>query len=221
MPINVFGSTSESTKNTIDTSSFVRKTYLRTVYNASIIEGNKNVKNCVKITNLAEPISIIEAASKFYVDNKFKDPSITKNSAPVDLTDKKLKNVRFVKVESMPVVGEHLTKNIILIKLICSSVGESSLLILDPDEKLKLDEQPFIILKSTLTSPKAMTEITTASYFDNLSEKDGNSRDMTFVFNDQDNEFDNNNWTKLDKFTVNRNPTLDNELSKGNMLMTQ
>ena len=37
---------------------------------------------------------------------------------------------------------------------------------LDPDEKLKLDEQDSIIPNSTLTSPKTTKEIPTKSYVD-------------------------------------------------------
>ena len=67
------------------------------------------MKNQFRIKNLPDPISIKEAATKKYVDNKFNDPSIIKNTTHVDFNDKNLDNVRFVKVNSMPAVGEHLT----------------------------------------------------------------------------------------------------------------
>ena len=54
------------------------------------------------------------------------------------------------------------------------------------------------------------------SYVDSLHEKSRNRRDLSSVFNDQDNEFDNNKLTKLDSITVNRDPNLDNELSNKN-----
>ena len=47
----------------------------------------------------------------------------------------------------------------------------------------------------------------------NLHELNRNRRDLSSVFNDQDNEFDNNILTNLDSFTVNRNLNLDNELA--------
>ena len=50
-------------------------------------------------------------------------------------------------------------------------------------------------------------------YVDNLHEINRNKRDLSSVFNDQDNEFDNNKLTNLDSVTVNRNPILDNELA--------
>ena len=47
----------------------------------------------------------------------------------------------------------------------------------------------------------------------NLHELNRNRTDLSSVFNDQDNEFDNNKLTNLDSFTVNKNPSSDNELS--------
>ena len=44
----------------------------------------------------------------------------------------------------------------------------SSLLRLDPDEKLNLDEQNFILLNSISTTPKTMIEVPTKNYVDNL-----------------------------------------------------
>ena len=51
------------------------------------------------------------------------------------------------------------------------------------------------------------------SYIDNLHEINRNKRDLSSVFNDQDNEFDNNKLTNLDSVTVNREPCSDNELA--------
>ena len=50
-------------------------------------------------------------------------------------------------------------------------------------------------------------------YVNSLQEINRNRRDLSSVFNDQDNEFDNNKLTNLDSVTVNRNPISDNELS--------
>ena len=50
-----------------------------------------------------------EIPTKFYVDNKYKNASITKNTAHVNFLDKNLDNVSFVKLNSMPAVREHLT----------------------------------------------------------------------------------------------------------------
>ena len=93
------------------------------------------------------------------------------------------------------------------------SVDESSWSRLDPGEKLNLDEQDSIFPNSTLTSPKTIIEMPTKSYVDSLHEINRNRRDLSSVFNDQDNEFNNNKLTSLDSITVNRDPSSDNALA--------
>ena len=110
-------------------------------------------------STLTSPKTITKLPTKNYVDNKFDDPGII-NTAHVDFNDKNLANVRFIKVNSMPAVGEHLTAKYYVDHAIFLSVHESSLLKLDPNEQLKLDEQDSIVLKSTLTSPKTKIEFT-------------------------------------------------------------
>ena len=80
MPINVFGKSSSShdNGNKIDTSLFVQKLYLRTIYLEANFEEGIDLKNQYRIKNLPDPISIREAASKNYIDNKFSDPSVIK-----------------------------------------------------------------------------------------------------------------------------------------------
>ena len=84
---------------------------------------------------------------------------------------------------------------------------------LDPDEKLKLDEQDSVILNSSLTSPRTMIELPTKLYFDSLHEVERKRRDLSSVFNDQDNEFDNNKLPNIDSIAVNRDPSSFNELA--------
>ena len=60
---------------------------------------------------------------------------------------------------SYPAVGEHLTAKYYLGKAISNTVDESLPLKLDPNEEIKLDEQDSKILKSFLTSPKAIMEL--------------------------------------------------------------
>ena len=50
-------------------------------------------------------------------------------------------------------------------------------------------------------------------YVDNLHEINRNGRDLSSVYNDEDNEFYNKKLTDLDNVIVNRNPTSDNEVS--------
>ena len=223
MPINVFGNSSNNSDNKIDTSLFVQKPYLRTNYIEANIEEDIDLKNQYRIKNVPDPISIREVCSKNYVDNLFNDPSIIKNTAHVDFNDKNLDNVRFVKVNSMPAVAEHLTAKYYVDTAISNSVDESSLLRLDANEKLELDKQDSIILNSTLTDPVTIIEIPTKTYIDSLHEENERSRrdlgidfydeSSNLVKNNQDNNFNANKLTNLDSITINRNPTSDNEVS--------
>ena len=82
----------------------------------------------------------IEFPTKNYVDKNIDNPSIMKNYTNVDFNDKNLDNVRFIKVNSIPAVGEHLTAKYYVDHANSYSVDQLSLFRLDPDEKLKLDE---------------------------------------------------------------------------------
>ena len=57
-----------------------------------------------------------------------------------------------------------------------NAIDESSLLRLDPNEKLNLDEQGSIFLNSTLTSPKTIIEIRTKIYIDSLHDENERAR---------------------------------------------
>ena len=89
-------------------------------------------------------------------------------------------------------------------------LDDLSLLKLDPNEKLKLDEQDSIILNPTSTTPETIKELPTKSHVDSLQESSKNRRDLSSVFNDEDNEFDINNISNLDSVTVIREPISDN-----------
>ena len=80
MPINVFGNIFSSYNNgqIIDTNNFVQKSCLRTNHLENNIEEDIDVKNQHRVKNLPDPISIREAASKNYIDNKFNDLNILK-----------------------------------------------------------------------------------------------------------------------------------------------
>ena len=193
MPINVIGDcNSINSDNKVDTSLFVQKSFLRTNYIESKIEENIDLKNELKIKHSPEPVSIGQPVSKKYVDNKFNEPSIITNSSHVDFKDKNLDNVRFVEINSMPAVREHLLPNFYVDQYFSYWLDELSLSKLDLDEQIKLDEQDSIIPNSALTSTKAIIEIPTKSYVDSLHESSRNRRDLLSVFNDQDNEFDDN-----------------------------
>ena len=204
MPINVFGNSSKNSDNKIDTRLFVQKPYLRTNYIESNIEEDIDLKNQYRIKNLPDPISIGEPVSKQYVDNKFNDPSIIKNTAHVDFNDKNLDNVRFVKVNSMPAVGEHLTAKYYVDNAISKAIDESSLLRLDTDEKLTQDT---IVLNSTLTSSKTILEIPTKNYVDSKF------NDPSIIKNTDHVDFNDKILDNVHSIKINSYPTHDHHLA--------
>ena len=76
----------------------------------SNIEEDIENKNFFRNKYLKVPISIREAASKKYVDTSFNDPSMITNTAHVHFNVENLDNVRFIKMNSLPAVNQHLTQ---------------------------------------------------------------------------------------------------------------
>ena len=212
MPINVFGnSNSNDNGNKINISLLVQKPYLRTNYIEANIEEDIDLKNQYRIKNLPDPISIREPASKNYVDNIFKND--------LDFNDVKLENIKFVKVNYQPAHPNHLTPKV----YVDTAIDESSLLRLDPNETLDLDNQDSIILNSSLSSPKKILEIPLKAFIDSLHEENEQSgRDLgrnfydesiDLVKNNQNKDLNDNKLTNIDSITVNGNPSLVNELA--------
>ena len=106
-------------------------------------------------------------------------PSKLRNKAHVGFNDKNHYNVRFVKVNCLPAVREHLTPKFHVDEAPSHSGDESSLLRLDPVEVLKFNDKVSEIPNSTLTSPKTIIEIPTKSYVDSLHEINRNRRDLS------------------------------------------
>ena len=75
------------------------------------------MKNQSKNQNFANPIDSQDLFTKFIEDKKVEDPRIRRNTAHIDLINKKLDNVKFVKVTSFPAVVEQLTAKKVLMKL--------------------------------------------------------------------------------------------------------
>ena len=148
-----------------------------------------------------------------FIDNKFDDPSIIKTTPHVDFNDKNLDNVRFDKVNSMPEVGEHSTAKKYVENASSYKKNEISVLRQDLNEQLELNEQGSIVLNSNLISPKTIIDSPIKSDVCSFYEGNGKRCDLSSVFNDQDNEFDNIKLATLDGLSVKRNPSSDNELS--------
>ena len=213
MPINVFGNSSNTSDNKIDTSLFVQKPYLRTNYIEANIEEDINLKNQYKIKNLPDPTNLQDACNKNYVDNKFNDPSILKNTAHIDLNDRNFTNARFIQVNQLPQIDGHLTAKL----YVDNSIDEASLLRLDPNEILDLNNQDSILLNSTLNNLKTIIELPTKAYIDGLHDANERSRrDLGIDFydesdnlvkNNQDNNFNNNIISNIQSIEINNDPT--------------
>ena len=220
MPINVFGNSSNNNNdNKIDTSLFVQKPYLRHYYIESNIEEDIDLKNQYTIENLPDPLSIREAASKYYVDNLLNDSSIVKNDAHIDLNDKNITNARFIQVNQLPQIDSHLTAKL----CVDNSIDESSLV---RNNKVNDFGNYNLTNINSITLNKQAendNEVITKAYIDQFhNDSERNRRDVGLHFhnetselvkNNQDNNLNDNKLTNLDSIQVNRNPNLDNELS--------
>ena len=135
------------------------------------------------------------------------------------MNDRNITIARFIQVNQLPQIDSHLTAKL----YVDNSIDESSFLRIDPNEKLKLDEQDSIFPNATLTSPKTIIEISTKTYIDSLhDENERNRRDVGLAFydeeldlvkNNQDNDFNDIRLINLDSVSVSTYPSLDNELS--------
>ena len=184
MPISVFGNSNsnKSDKKKVDTSLFVQKPYLRTNYIEADMEENIDMKNQFKIKNLPCPQEISDAVCRSYVGNLFNDPSILKNTVHIDLNDRNNTNARFSKVNQLPQMDSQLTAKLYVDNNISDAIDETSLLGLDPDERLT---QVSKILNSILTTSKTIIELPTKNYVDSKSNDPSIIKNIDHVdFND-------------------------------------
>ena len=135
------------------------------------------------------------------------------------MNDRNTTNARFIQVNQLPQIDSQLTAKL----YVDTETDQTSLLRLDPNEKIELDNQDSITLNSTSTDRMTTIEIPTKAYIDSLHEENERSRrylgidffdeSNDLVKNNQDNDLKDNKLTNMDSITVNRNPTLDNELA--------
>ena len=201
MPINVFGNSSNSSDNKIDTSLFVRKLYLRTKYIEAIIEEYIDLKNHYRNKNLPDPISIREPVSKHYFDYLFNDPSIVKNNAHIDLKDGNITNARFIQVNQWPQIDSHLTPRL----YVDNAADEPSLVRNNQDNDF--NNKNLNNINSITLNKQAVNdnEVITKAYVDQFhQENDRSGRDVGLDFhyesselvkNNQDNDFNDNKLT--------------------------
>ena len=137
------------------------------------------------------------------------------------MNDRNITNARFIQVNQWPQIDSHSTP-----KLYVDNSFNDPSIIKNTDNvdliKENLDNVRWVNVNKM--SPPLGEHLIPIIYLervsydirsniDNLHEINRKRRDLTTVFNDQDNEFENNILTNLDSITVKRNPTLDNELS--------
>ena len=177
------------------------------------------MKNQYRVKNLPDPISIREAASKNYVENKFYDPSLIKNTVHIDLNDRNITNARFIQVNQLPQIDSHLTAKL----HVDNATDEESLVrnIQDNDfNNNNLTDRNSVTLNKQAENDN---EIITKACVDQIHiDNERNRRDIGLSFfiegvdlvkNNQDNDLNDNKLTNFDSITVNRNPTSDNEVS--------
>ena len=218
MPINVFGNSSNISDNKIDTSLFVQKSYLRHNYIEANIEEDIDLKNRFRIKNLPDPILVQEAASKNYVDNKFNDPSILKNTEHIDLNDRNITNVRFLQVNQWPQIDSHLTPKL----YVDTEIDQSSLVRNNQDNDF--NNKNLTNINSITLNNQAVNDnqVITKAYVDQFHQENERSRrdlgldfyneSSDLVKNNQDNDFNDNKLTNINSIIINNNPTDDNHV---------
>ena len=235
MSINVFGNrNSNNSDNKIDTSLFVQKPYLRHNYIESNIEENIDMKNQFRIKNLPDPITKREAASKYYVDNKFNDTSILKNTEHIDLNDRNITNVRFLQVNQWPQIDSHLTPKL----YVDTEIDQSSLVRNNQDNDF--NNNNLTNINSIILNTQAVNDdqVITKAYVDQFHrEIERSRREVGLDFYDesndlvkknQDKDFNDNKLININSITINNNPTdnshvchkkyIDDTISEGTLL---
>ena len=219
MPMNVFGNSSNNSEQKNDTSLFVQKPYLRTNYIEANIEEDIDLKNQYRIKNLPDPISIREAASKHFVDNLFNDPSIIKNTEHIDLNDRNITNARFIQVNQLPQIDNHLTAKL----YVDTEIDQSSLVRNNQDDDFGNYNLTNINSITLNKQAENDNEVITKAYVDQFHQENERSRrDLGIDFynesddivkNNQDNDLNDNKLTNINSITINTNPTDDNHVS--------
>ena len=182
MLINVFGNSSNDNGSKIDTSLFVQKPYLKHNYIEANIEEDIDLKNQFRIKNLPDPILVQEAASKNYVDNKFNDPSILKNTEHIDLNDRNITNVRFLQVNQWPQIDSHLTPKL----YVDTEIDQSSLVRNNQDNDF--NNKNLTNINSITLNNQAVNDnqVITKAYVDQFHQENERSRrDVGLDFYDE------------------------------------
>ena len=215
--ISIFGTSSAGkTSNNPDTLPFVEKPEMRTIFFETNIEEDINLKNQFRLKGIPNPIRIREVTSNNYVDDLFKNPSIVRNCALVDFNDKKLKDVRSVKVNSLPAVREHLTPKNYVDEFVSNSLNEPTLVPSKQNNDFIINSLSNKSHKILNNEPVEANHAVIKSYVDNVSENKENRRNLSVVFNNQSKDFDKINSTNLKWRISNGDPIINEEVDDKN-----
>ena len=85
----------------------VESTLLRLDSNEKLYPNEQD--SIIPSSTLTSPKTIIEVATKTYVDKKLNDANTIKNTTYIDLNDRNITNARFLQVNQWPQIDSHLT----------------------------------------------------------------------------------------------------------------
>ena len=156
-----------------------KKFYLRSNYIEANIEEYLDLRNQYIFKNKPDPVSIRRAASRKYVDKLFNDPSIIKNTAHIDLNDKKITKARFTQVNQLPQIDSHLTGKLYVDK----SIDEPTLVRNNQDNDFTNCKLTNIICFTLNTQAVNDNQVKTKAYKDQFhQEKERSKRDVGLDF---------------------------------------
>ena len=174
----------------MDTHLFVQKPYLRSIYIEANFEESIDLKNQYKSKNIPGPTNVPEACNKSYVDNKFNDPNITKNTAHRNLKDRNINKARFIQVNQLPQIDSHSTAKL----HVDNSIDELSLVRNNQDNDFT--NHNLTSIKSITSNTQAVNgnQVITKTYVDQFHQEDERSRrDLGIDFHDESNDLLKNN----------------------------
>ena len=157
------------------------------------------------------------------MDSGLNDPSIIRNTSHVDFNAENLDNARFVKVNSMPPVGEHITAKYYVDKAISGSLTEPKLV--ENNQDNDFNNYNLANLNSIALNTQAVinNQIITKTFVGQFYQKIERSRralgidfyngSTNLVENNHNNNFNYKKFSNLDNNLVNRQHISDNELA--------
>ena len=153
-----------------------------------------------------------------YVDNKFNDPSILKNTAYLDLNNRNIIITRLIQVNRLPQIDSQLTAKL----YVDITIDETSLVRNNQDNDFSSYNLTKINSITLNTQAVIDNQNITEAYVDQFHQENERSRrglgihfsdeSNDLVKNNQDNDFNDNKLTYKNSKLVNRNPISDNEL---------